>query len=111
MTQHTPGPWEVRAVGVHDRGWDAGTFVGQVGSGLVAKTFTNKSNMQPAECLAAAQADASLIAAAPELLAACEAARYELNCLEPRLTDEFRSGVVALRESIAAAIAKAKGQL
>ncbi len=55
--------------------------------------------------------NARLIAAAPELLAACEAARYELTCLEPRLTDEFRSGVVALRESITAAIAKAKGQL
>jgi len=68
----TPGPWEVRASGVQSQGGDAGTFVAKVGSGLVARCFTNLPNMSPHECLAEAQANARLIAAAPELLEACK---------------------------------------
>jgi hypothetical protein len=69
MTQkHTPGPWEARPKGLHDDGSTDGTFIGQVGGGLVARCVTNQGNMQFSECLETAQANARLIAAAPELL-------------------------------------------
>lgn len=63
--KHTPGPWEVRAKGVSPA--TVGTFVGKVGSGLVAQAVTNHANMTQAECLATGQANARLIAAAPEI--------------------------------------------
>lgn len=100
----TPGPWEVRTKGVQTDGSDAGTFIGQVGSGLVAHTFTNKSNMQPKECLEAAQADARLIAAAPDLLLALKVAREELAEHVGLPVEECVGGVFV---RINAAIAKA----
>ena len=64
----TPGLWEVRVAGVQSQGGDAGTFVARVNAGLVARCMTNLPNMSPAECLTEAQANARLIATAPELL-------------------------------------------
>lgn len=76
----TPGPWEVRPKGLLIGDMDHHTFVGQVGSGLVARTFINKLNSTDAESCAIARADARLISASPELLAACQMAIEDCQC-------------------------------
>jgi hypothetical protein len=101
--KHTPGPWEVRAAGVQSQGGDAGTFVARVNAGLVARCMTNQGNLSSAECLIAAQANARLIAAAPELLAACKEARHWI-------TSESRGEEDCLKQ-LDAAIDTAEGQL
>ena len=85
--EHTPGPWEVgKYMGLP-------TIFDTRGNGTVALASVHDMAIEPAD------ANAALMAAAPDLLAACEAA---LPALEryPHLTNTSRL--------VQAAIAKAK---
>lgn len=96
---HTPGPWQCQVYG--KRSWGIFHLSDGVYGGTFAEVnnigFTNESRDQ-------AEANAHLIAAAPDLLAACEAAlaaRFggdDPCCDADPLTNQLR-----------AAIAKAKG--
>lgn len=91
--EHTAGPWHV-----NDTDPSCPQVVGTDDS-LVTELPTNgDKNFSEALCLA----DARLIAAAPELLAACEAAKKHL---EPDLVEPGRTVFWKLVD----AIAKAKG--
>jgi hypothetical protein len=96
MTQFTPGPWTVKAGdgcrGIH----------GTDGHGRIAKITMRRSIT--AANLTELDANARLIAAAPDLLAALRALLLILEC-EPDTTDELSLTEKAAR----AAIAKATG--
>jgi hypothetical protein len=92
-TQHTPGPWEVDG----DRDGDQLLVIQSESKGEICNvTFTLGYGH-------ADEANARLIAAAPDLLAACEAALAREN---QRDTPAFSS----LRGQLRNAIAKAKEQ-
>jgi hypothetical protein len=84
-TKHTPGPWTVRFYERHE------TAVIKTADGDEVATVDVK-------CMPDASADAHLIAAAPDLLAA-------LELLLPYLED------CRMHKEAAAAIAKAKGKM
>jgi hypothetical protein len=99
-TTHTPGPWKYEA----DKGYVLKCFImtadfdEDTNSGsVIARTSDNIS-----------EADAALIAAAPDLLAACEALHAEVLAYltAQNLHGEHNPAMVAAR----AAIAKAKGE-
>lgn len=94
--KHTPGPWEV----------DGEDILANSGDTTVAMTFWTNQRCPDDEC----RANARLIAAAPELLAACEELLKLVDDLEGMaampLTPECTSKEVAKAK---AAIAKAKG--
>jgi hypothetical protein len=87
-TKHTPGPW---TAGVTDSIWnDKGVLIAECGNSMTlgdSEVFSN----------------ARLIAAAPELLEACEDALLAMD--SPRAYD---SAVVA--STLKAAVRKAKGE-
>ncbi len=86
-TQHTPGPWYLDA---HDeKGW---FLLSESGPDIMAEPF---------DC---ADADARLIATAPDLLSALEGA---LECL--RMDSDMEEDFAPEIEKARAAIAKAKG--
>lgn len=105
VAAHTPGPW------FYDGQNGCGAHVIHVREGEIAEAFgdTWSDDGQQAE------ANAHLIAAAPELLAALEYVASVLNMTDPEHEDFADSGadtVQALCEGeaqIRAAIAKAKG--
>lgn len=71
---HTPGPWFHREEALHDRKYHIagrGPRIESANGELLAQVF--RSSRKPGRDLVA-EADGNLIAAAPELLAACEAA-------------------------------------
>ena len=89
ITKHTPGPWIVD------------------GSRIAAPDGTTVIN-----CLGAmgghdTQADARLIAAAPDLLAALEAAE---GVVDWALSNDAHPGVRAVHRMVLDALAKAKGE-
>lgn len=89
MSKHTPGPWTAREPNGPGMGWRVGP------AWLGEKPWSDETS-----------ANARLIAAAPDLLAALEAATAEIRAIygdQPPATNS----VVMLIE---AAIAKAKGQ-
>lgn len=88
-TAHTPGPWTVDT----DTRDGAVTLVFDANAELVADTAPDELEDRAA-CRAECESNARLIAAAPDLLAACEA-------LDP----DF----ISVHPFIAAAIAKARG--
>lgn len=106
MNTHTPGPFriipaphmgehpnhEFRFIGTAD-------FDEEMGNGQVLAKLTDSPEIR---------GNAALFAAAPDLLAALEAAEYELQCLSSRLADPYRKSVEECREVARAAIAKAK---
>jgi hypothetical protein len=70
---HTPAPWKVYGFGLHE-----GLYVGAGADGIICDlyqiyqgTLTEYEN---------SDANANLIAAAPDLLKACEAAKSVLEC-------------------------------
>jgi hypothetical protein len=99
--QHTPGPWEFAE-------WNAG-INGRPGYGLIAEhgslnvtVHTRKpkgDGWSDVDCTEQAQADARLIAAAPDLL---EALQFALHANYSNFMD--------MKFKAAAAIAKAKGE-
>jgi len=92
MTKHTPGPWKL------------GPSLGEVrddDDNVLCDVYDDNDEQ--------AEADAHLIAAAPDLLAACEACmtllvRYENRSVAPEI------GTGAAINAAHAAIAKARGQ-
>ena len=97
--KHTPGPW---AVGTDCKVWGSG-----------------KPNCYKSEaCFVAAcgnDQDAALIAAAPELLAACVAAlplleEYRQRVFTGRIRGDLLSGDYEPTQALRAAIAKAEGR-
>lgn len=101
MSQHTPGPWTY-CTGSHGDACICGLVYAGDGKGVVAAVTVDRCPVQDHGCNAppteAMKANTRLIAAAPELLAACIAMRatmYSPKSEESILAD--------------AAIAKAKG--
>ena len=91
-TKHTPGPWA----------WDGGCLMSQQSYTAVVLWYT--SDDDGVHCR---PADRPLIAAAPELLAACKAA---LALLANLTSEEFaRGGDRPARMALADAIARAEG--
>lgn len=97
MTEHTPGPWKV---------YNAFDLIRKPGS--VAFERIGTPIVTVLECnegydIVATKADAQLIAAAPDLLAACEAA------LEAIRSDADIDWMLNVESQCRAAIAKARG--
>ena len=88
--QHTPGPWEVE---------DGYAIVSTEGE------FIASCNESDDNC----NADAALIAAAPDLLAALEIAEGRLMCIDAQKLDTVARNDDVI-DRIRAAIAKAKGE-
>ena len=98
-TTHTPGPWRVSKPGdleSKDKGWCVW------GGGRMMLSFHGPQVPREQK-----EADAHLVAAAPDLLAACVSA---LSLIAPRVDDSDAMGWgVATEEMLREAIAKAKG--
>lgn len=85
--KHTPGPWKIGTEGYRVYGGSYGVAAIEGTSGAASKE---------------AEANARLIASAPELLAACEMALEHLKVLTV--------GYTPTRERLERVIAKAKGE-
>jgi hypothetical protein len=102
-SKHTPGPWEVigldiaskHGLGDTKRRW----IIAEVAEGAGGPGFP-ENQADPA------QANAHLIAAAPDMLEAAERLVQELDAIRPDAMDEDLDAMPALRR----AIAKAKGE-
>jgi len=117
---HTPGPW---SVGFDANSWeDGGVSVLADGRGMVC-SITNKLNglyqdsagdgsLLTPRTIGHQEANARLIAAAPEMLAALRAARDDLSDLleVAHLTDEGEADTTEVLDQVIAAIAKAEGR-
>ena len=100
MTQkHTPGPWHLG----QDRNYEA-ALVAENGETVARAAWTGGSGC---ELEIDKAADARLIAAAPELLEALEAAR---DTLKAHQMDYADSGYLTAIEDAEAAIARARGE-
>ncbi len=114
MSAHTPGPWEMECVRTGGSNGAAGAFVyfkleaedvTVAGTSVyVGKTNGATRKIPEAEC----EANARLIAAAPELLSACERAYDLMGDLGP-LPASQRLQLLGVMTDIAAVIAKARG--
>lgn len=107
---HTPGPWSSHGCSVYqDSTWKDGT---QSGGRVIALAHeqADVDGMPSDEDLA----NARLIAAAPELLAACRATLAYLGCEAEELDREGKHNAAAntreLAAQLRAAIAKAEGR-
>jgi len=103
MGRHTPGPWSVK---------DSDTVVGPAGN-VVAECcgYSVKATTPEQQSQGGREANARLIAAAPELLTACKAANLLIEYLRARLRgdDMGRLDVEYHAAKIPAAILKAEG--
>ena len=128
-TKHTPGPWrfnpfcgteadrkQAESFGiapVHNCGNNGERYVSSehgrialVDSQIVrAKRGKNATPYDAPD--AARDANARLIAAAPDLLAACQHAEAEFMLLAPYLTEPFKSAAASVRTELQAAIKRA----
>ena len=97
MSQHTPGPWEQVANSIYSR----------MANCVVVRLpgQTNRVGDEPPEQIERWDADACLIAAAPELLEALENLLKVLGDLEGGIGLQYNEADIAR-----AAIAKAKGE-
>lgn len=101
QAQHTPGPWET----------DRGAYVHQIGGGTVARAYAGGAAARTKEGKAEEEANARLIAAAPELYAALRECEKELRLLNVTLNGEQRPNTTMARaiETARAALAKVEG--
>lgn len=107
MTKHTPGPWKILKVadslGIIPAKRPPGVKRSSDVEDIASVDLANEQHD--------GQANARLIAAAPDLLAVCEAA---LRHLQPEVEDEVyeeREGRAStLHDQLLTAIAKAKGR-
>jgi hypothetical protein len=97
MAAHTPGPWEASR-------WRVcyGVLPGQR-IGVICDVATNKESRTPES-----EANARLIAAAPDLLAACKAAIEEFRHLGQAMGEMTPPKTVDVWNRVEAAIAKAE---
>jgi hypothetical protein len=98
--QHTPGPWEIEEDDYGDEIWLGGEGAGMI----VVNGWVNGGCKQTPSEWAALQAEARLIAAAPDLLALVIQYRDDLR--RPPSPDSVERSLQAVN----AAIAKATGQ-
>ena len=103
MTEHTPGPW--RTVQEADYEPPEMSVCMIVENAVPDRDETAIHIAFAFGCTEQAQADARLIAAAPELLAACETAIHAL-----RLSESCQDEINDATDLIRAAIAKARGE-
>lgn len=96
MTKHTPGPWAVKKVG--ERAFYVRMFIGSAHLPSSATGFADFA-VQPYQFPDKAEANARLIAAAPEMLAALKLALDDFGA------DYIGDTIDAMRD----AIAKAEG--
>lgn len=106
MTNHTPGPWKV------SRRFDIYQDTQTPGVGGTFVASTKGISELPESINQVCEADAKLIAAAPELLAACESAlRIEDLWMPCGLDDHDEAAAICLmRNQFVAATRKAKGE-
>jgi hypothetical protein len=105
MAEHTPGPWRTYGPDSQDANWIIAYDGQEIYVSEIAKipaTWNHILDERKA-------ANARLIAAAPDLLAACEAALEPLMTYHPRIPELDRQ-VKDARGKLLAAIAKAKGE-
>lgn len=98
MNEHTPGPWRV-AEG------ESGVILAPSSSGLPDR-YTQVIYFDDDRYIYRSPGDANLIAAAPDLLGACEHALTIVNEYEASPTGY--AGTIVLRKLLEDAIAKAK---
>ena len=108
MIKHTPGPWIVCVVDGEDRGYfsieqDREALGGDEPS-TIGEVYTSGEGIDMAD----GEANAALIAAAPDLLAACEAA-LSFGEGHPDRTPSWHDARLATQLTLRAAIAKANG--
>lgn len=101
---HTPGPWFIRDMHPERCTLNIGTRSDDPYDGEVAVIYRALSPHS--------EADARLIAAAPELLEALKQSRHELSCLnlEADGAQKLNSPATRVLDQINAAIAKAEGR-
>lgn len=102
MTEHTPGPWRVGAAGPN------GCLTVGTERGLMTAMVAHSINSPNQE--KQARADASLIAAAPDLLAAAEGVLPWLAGINTKGDPAMVDALTDVYMQLAAAIKKAKGQ-
>ena len=98
---HTPGPWKITADARHDG--DRRIYRGEIAKQAIAKVYAN--DWTDSEGMAAS--NARLIAAAPDLLLACQRLRAHISLLD---LDEMPSHMIDELRDASAAIAKAEGK-
>lgn len=100
---HAPGPWNV------ERPYqEPGVYVAMPNTGLVCRLYKPDAGMFVGDKTVTIDANAALIAAAPELLAAC---RTALSLIKAYWVEEHGNPVVGLAwGEIERAIAKAEGR-
>ena len=97
INAHTPAPWDTEESSYGDEIWLGGNGAGMI----IVNGWINGGCMDNPARWAVVQADARLIAAAPDLLAALEKAQDYFDGYSTKDT---------VRRAIAAAIAKATGE-
>jgi hypothetical protein len=100
-TKHTPGPWSI-----HPR---SATSVMAEGMGIASCAGHSDNKKDPVALCLEQEANARLIAAAPDMLEALEFSAYVIERLENDLK-KFRPGTYSGSNKARAAIAKAKGE-
>jgi hypothetical protein len=109
MSQHTPGPWyssspdfPIGILSAHRFGEGDPEQICFIGGDVMAPESSDEN-----------EANAALIAAAPELLRACKEAIPEIRCLWHQLTKRPTNRIVgetrSILDRIEAAVAKAEG--
>ena len=105
MTGHTPGPWHPRMVDSQEWHIDSHTHAASGPGRWSALAIAYGCDDEPGTGAVVAEANARLIAAAPELLDACITAQAAMVAVE--LSDSSRAEWEAARHAVRAAIAKA----
>ncbi len=98
MSKHTPGPWQA----CHDGKCKCGYVFGDGGRVFVAKAIGRGDGVDPWPIEEIQRANARLIAAAPELLEACEEFVRKCECGEAKSKHSYKQ--------MKAALAKARGE-
>lgn len=104
MSKHTPGPWKVNKI--NSRIYVEGGIIDNHGVCAHVETYSEDPSVEDF-------ANANLIAAAPDLLAACEEALLAMGKVKVVLSPDapaWQEELVGASESLRAAIAKAKGE-
>jgi hypothetical protein len=101
QTKHTPGPWKLASYSEYEAHFEQYQVIAEIeGDGyLVAGRSAEAITREQVE------ADVQLLAAAPDLLHACSA------MLDILKKDARQPGLMAARETMARAVAKATGEI
>ena len=106
-TAHTPAPWDTEESSYGDEIWLGGNGAGMI----IVNGWINGGCMDNPARWAVVQADARLIAAAPDLLAALQYAAGKLISLAEAETDDQERWIIDdISRVIRATIAKATGE-